>query len=121
MRYRRDQFSSNGEVVAALEKLKAIRGDLQIQGDDEDTWIIASYDPDSGRYYVSTSLPIDEDYMEVFDPSLPHRRIEAVVGEQLVDAWEDALVDFEIAKSAVLGFFAHQHRHQDCHCRVAKI
>src|SRR6267378_4913833 len=105
MRYRLDQFSSGGEVVAALEKLKATREDLLLQGDDEDTWIIAGYDPDSGRYYVSTSLPIDADYMEVFAQRRPHCRIQAVIGGQLVDAWDDALVDFESGKKALLGFF----------------
>jgi|KBSMisStaDraftv2_1062788.scaffolds.fasta_scaffold811374_2 hypothetical protein len=121
MRYSLDEFSSGGEVVAALQQLKPNGEDLVLQGDNEDTCIIASYDPNSGRYYISTSLPIDADYMEVFDQSRPHCCVQAVIGGQLIDAWDDALVDFEMAKRALLGFFEHQHRHKDCQWRVAKI
>ena len=122
MRYTRREFSSPDEVVAVLEQMRTAREDLCLQGNDQDTWIIMSYDPESQRYYVSTSLPADRpDYMEVFDPARPHRAVDAVIGGQLVSSWEDSLVGFEAAKAAFSHFFGHQARHPGLSWRIAKI
>jgi hypothetical protein len=110
MQYARHEFSSVGDLVNVLQEMHNRSEDFCLDGDDEDTWIIASYDPRSKRYYVSTCLPTDTEYMEIYDPAMPHKRIEAVIGGQLTDSWDDSLVSFEVTKSAFVHFFQHQSR-----------
>lgn len=117
----RHEFSSAGELASALEEIHQTPDDFCLEGDHEDTWIIVSFDPGSQRYYVSTCLPGDTDYMEVYDPARPHNQIEAVIGGQLIDLWDDSLVSFEAAKSACTHFFKHESRDPLLKWRVAKL
>jgi hypothetical protein len=95
--------------------------DISLRGSHQDDLIIISFDPVSRRYCVSTSLHGDKDYMELFDPARPHARVDAVVGGQLVDYWQDSLVDCEPAETALLHFFLHGDRHPALHWRTAHL
>jgi hypothetical protein len=95
--------------------------DMSLRGSQQDDLMIVSFDPVSRRYCVSTSLHGDRDHMELFDPVRPHARVDAVVGGQMIDYWQDSLVENEPAKTALLRFFLHGDRHPDLHWRIAQL